>query len=660
MTHRWAWAAAGLVLLPAAAGRAADAQEAQAAIDRGVAYLKRIQGSDGVWVFGPWDFGQGRQSPAQSGNNVGATALAGLTLLECGVPADDAHVRKAADVVRAACPRLTMTYALSLSILFLDRLGEPPDEVLIDSMALRLLAGQDLNSGGWNYDCPPLADGEVERLRTLIEHRSELVTKTELPRAAKGERTTEDLPKEIRDQWKQVTRLEAAGAVGARESDNSNTQFAVLALWVAHRQGMPYRAALERIRRRFHSTQLPDDGWWYGRGAVAMTPTALSTARSTPSMTCAALLGLALSHGSSLEATLRAGAEREGAGGKAASNPGEDDHIRRGFQYLGARVGKEQEWMVMEGPGMAMVGAPQPVPPGAPPGVNNPMAAGVAQPRTLYYGLWSLERVAVAYGLSTIGKKDWHAWGTDVLLRHQTRDGGLTDGRYAAGGCDTCFALLFLRRANLAQDLTTVLRGRVDDPGLRELRAGGVGGGALTRPGRGKPSAEPDATGAAPRTGAAGADAEAGRLAEELAGAGPDRRAAVLGRLRDGKGAAYTDALAQAIPKLTGEARAKARDALADRLTRMTAATLTDKLGDEDAEIRRAAALAAAMKEERSHVPRLIELLSDPEPPVARAAHAALKSLTGQDLGPEPDATRADIAQAAERWKDWWRKNGDK
>jgi uncharacterized protein (TIGR03067 family) len=51
-------------------------------------------------------------------------------------------------------------------------------------------------------------------------------------------------------------------------------------------------------------------------------------------------------------------------------------------------------------------------------------------------------------------------------------------------------------------------------------------------------------------------------------------------------------------------------------------------------------------------------LLDDPEPPVVRAAHVALKALTGQDFGPVPDASRAESAKAVAAWKSWWTKQG--
>src|SRR3989442_2805064 len=59
--------------------------------------------------------------------------------------------------------------------------------------------------------------------------------------------------------------------------------------------------------------------------------------------------------------------------------------------------------------------------------------------------------------------------------------------------------------------------------------------------------------------------------------------------LREGKGVAYTEALAAAIPKLSGDSKLRARDALAERLARMTADTLRDKLQEDSLEVRRAA-----------------------------------------------------------------------
>ena len=98
---------------------------------RASAGLKAMQGPGGAWA-----------NP-----EVGTTALAGLTLLECNVRKDDRTVQSAAKTVREAGFTLMHTYSLSLSILFLDRLDDPSDTSLIKSMIVRLLAGQ-VGAGG--------------------------------------------------------------------------------------------------------------------------------------------------------------------------------------------------------------------------------------------------------------------------------------------------------------------------------------------------------------------------------------------------------------------------------------------------------------------------------------------------------------------------------
>src|SRR5207253_2657333 len=104
------------------------------------------------------------------------------------------------------------------------RLGESADVPLIESMTVRLLAGQNA-MGGWDYYCPALGDAEVQRLKALLKQRNELVAGTDLPKP-KGRREFKDLPREIQAQLEVIRRQEngpqvAPGGVG----DNSNTQF---------------------------------------------------------------------------------------------------------------------------------------------------------------------------------------------------------------------------------------------------------------------------------------------------------------------------------------------------------------------------------------------------------------------------------------------------
>jgi len=146
------------------------------------------------------------------------------------------------------------------------------------------------------------------------------------------------------------------------------------------------------------------------------------------------------------------------------------------------------------------------------------------------------------------------------------------------------------------------------------------------------------------------------RRVAALLQAGPGRREELLREYREAKGVEYTEALAVAVPKLTGDARGAARQALAERMTRMTERTMGRYLGDDDPEIRRAAALGLAMRESMAHVPRMIELLRDPDPAVRPAARAALRTLSGQDFGPELTSTEEERERAVAGWREWWEK----
>jgi hypothetical protein len=600
----------------ASAAHAADRQQVTRAVERGVAFLQSAQSSDGAWF---------------TYSKVGATALAGLTLLECAVPEGDPAVRKAAEYVRHGCidiEDIHTTYCLSLAILFLDRLGDPMDVPLIQSLAVRVLAGQNA-SGGWSYHCPSLGAEENQRLKTLVQRRAELVARGELPKPGVRERKARpELPQEIQQLLSEFEKKGPA-APGRFETligqggDNSNTQFAVLALWAARRQGIPVEKVLARTEARFRQSQNSDGGWGY-RLPNSTLPVFGS---STASMSCAGLLGMAFGYGSASETRLRTEPSLNAgrtAGARLPQDPTRDPVIRGGFLALGKVMAQPMTAAELQG----LV-------------LEQGVLRNVNVARD-YYFLWSLERVAVGYGVNTIAGKDWYNWGAAALLSAQQQDGSWK-GKFGTD-IDTCFALLFLRRANLAPDLTAYLKGQVKDPGQATLKSSGAAEtSANAKPSAGRPAraaAAPAGSAQTPTT-----EPDARKLSQELLQAAGSRQEQLLARLRDNKGVAYTDALAAAIPQLKGAVRNKAREALAERLSRMTAATLRDKLADEDAEIRRAAALACTVKGDKDFVPDLIRLLDDSVPAVARAALAALKELSGQDLGASGD-----------KWKAWWKK----
>ncbi len=589
------WAGCAAVAVLAASGpaaRAADQDAINKAVDSGVAFLRGREAAGGDL---------GTTYPA------GAEALVGLALLECDVKADDPAVHRVIENVRKNAISSKDTYSLSVFLMFLDRLGDPADEPLIQSIAVRLLGGQ-AGNGGWGYTCPDPPESEVRRLTNAVQHPDQVVPpdKPKDPDDKPTRPTPKDLPKEILDQ---IARINAAPPPGAGTGqvypgDNSNTQLAALALWVARRHGLPVDRALARVDQRFRAMQHSDGGWAYLPPIPGQpNPTiAMDEMRATtPTMTCAGLVSLAVARGPAAEAAA--------ANGKAADVKG-DAAVKKGLAALGTFLAVP----FADG--------------------QHPKAHG----KTFYF-LWSLERLAVILDLDKIGDHEWFSWGADFLVDSQAADGSW-HGEYPPA-VDTSFALLFLKRANVARDLTQALKGVVT------IKSGVGPNGTEPPPPPDNPKPDDGViTVVKPKPPAE--ESEGGRLARELAQAPAERGAALLGQYKDAKGVEYTEALAGAIPQLGGEDKGKARDALAERLTRMKPDVLTRYFQDPDAEIRRAAALAAAMKEAKSIIPDLIPLLSDPEPAVAHAAHAALKDLTGEKLGPTED-----------EWKAWW-KNRDR
>ncbi|MCA8917013.1 MAG: hypothetical protein KDB90_16610 [Planctomycetes bacterium] len=75
-----------------------------------------------------------------------------------------------------------------------------------------------------------------------------------------------------------------------------------------------------------------------------------------------------------------------------------------------------------------------------------------------YYYLYTIERLGMLGGIDEIGSHDWYIEGAQVLLKQQTK-GGAADGAWDVGNeispsdvYDTCYALLFLKRATSGVD----------------------------------------------------------------------------------------------------------------------------------------------------------------------------------------------------------------
>ncbi|HWE39582.1 MAG TPA: hypothetical protein VG406_23740, partial [Isosphaeraceae bacterium] len=329
---------------------------------------------------------------------LGVTALAGLALLENGVARDDEVIRKANEVVHDLALRSNQTYDISLAILFLARVEQGargPNDELIRRLGYRLSLGE--TEGMWSYLLPKEDERTYQLRQRYYGTRRRQIYGTRRD-GAPDPNAGADQGQDAADQAPPKQTKRRLGGPG----DNSNTQFALLGIWAASRHGFDADETLADIERHFRDSQEGDGGWGYNlRGG------------GSPAMTCAGLIGLAIA------ASRPELAARETAAARGAALAA-DPVFQRGMA-------------VVEGDARGIRG------------------------RYEVYDLWSLERLCVALGLKKVGRIDWYSDGAAKLLRLQELDGSWPNGRWGTLP-ETCLALLFLRKANLAFEIDRVLR----------------------------------------------------------------------------------------------------------------------------------------------------------------------------------------------------------
>ncbi len=422
-------AVAPLVLVwstPVAAQQPADPPTVARSIEMGVEFLKTQQKGAGHW---------GTSNGPKEGHNLGYTALVGLTLVECGVPTTDPRLKAAAQIIRANAQELDSTYELALAILFIDRMQDkkPLDKVeKNDKRVIQLLAGRlisaQMPSGGWGYKTHKYPETGVIQLVAALNKLSKppkdgpkpdadklkLTVPADMRRLAVWDDTTGKLPADPKDK-----RQDLYDAT----TDNSNTHFAMLGLWAARKYDIPVDRTFALVARRFRNTQGGGGTWSYDY--------IRSGGDGGNQFTCIALLGVAIGHVVSPPSGIA---------------PEADPVILNAFAALVKSVGEP-------------VGDTN----------NRPTVKAAGG---LYF-LWAMERIAVLYDIQKLGKKDWYQWGAEILVCNQKADGAWSDDGGYPGQTpvlNTCFALLFLKRANLTPDLgaalklnTAALTAKVDD-----------------------------------------------------------------------------------------------------------------------------------------------------------------------------------------------------
>jgi len=277
----------------------------------------------------------------------GVTSLCTLALINCGVPLEDPQIKSALNSIRAQ--KLTTTYSVSLQTMVLCA-ADPQRDLLKIQENVRWLEALQLKNaesrGGWGYH----------------------------PKSESG--------------------------------DNSNSQFALLALYEASRVGVAVNDQTLRLAEQWwRAHQGPDGSWSYGGSPLG-----------SGSMTCAGIgsMVMILDH-------LKQGDARVVADEVQCCGAADDDNaIARGMAWLGRYFSVH----------------------------SNPNFSN----RWLFYYLYAVERTGRLTNSRMIGGHDWYREGAEYLIKQQANPPGSWSGSNFESDQNvaTSLALLFLAKGRRA------------------------------------------------------------------------------------------------------------------------------------------------------------------------------------------------------------------
>jgi len=362
---------------PPQAQRKVDQKKVDAAIAKGVAYLKT----------------QLPKLPQHNGCTTEELVL--WTFVHANVPKDNPDFVK---LFKGMMERpLVATYSVSLQALILEELDRVAYQRRLAQCA-KFLADTQCVNGQWTYGGPMDNADPVPTARPPVT-----TPRSERPVATRSKGVVDfDAPPDPRSKPKVVTYLSVKKTLESFPSgDNSNTQYAALGIRACHEAGIIFpREVLERARK-----------WWLdsqhsgGKGGGVATGTGAESRgwsyhqeageHAYGSMTAGAVGSLCI-----YDAIL---------GIKSK----DDKAIQSGLAWLAKNFS-----------------------------VTENVANG---PQHHHYYLYALERAGILAETEFFGTHEWYPEGAQELLKTQRPDGSW--GGSWNDVTDTCFAILFLRRA---------------------------------------------------------------------------------------------------------------------------------------------------------------------------------------------------------------------
>jgi len=339
-----------------------------------------------------------------------------LTLIHAGVPDSDAHFQEILKYILES--KLEKTYKVALTAMCLEEYDRVKYQGRIHQCA-QFLADNVSPKGLTRYGVPsiytddmkPVPTGERKDVKTTtVRNFGDPPPKAPEPFRAEKPRVTRTV---------QVKRQRE----GPGDHDHSNMQYSALGLRACHDSGCRFEPQLlKEIEEHWRQAQVEDGD---GKEELLNLDPPKKLQRPGPGSTKALYALKARPEGWGYQSGEPRGSMTAGAVGALCitlymqgRDWREDKDVLQGLQWI------NKNFSVTENPKLG--------------------------DKWYYYYMYGLERAGMLFGTEIIGEHRWYREGADQLLKDQKGDGS-----WGGAVTDTCFAILFLKRATRRLDVAT-------------------------------------------------------------------------------------------------------------------------------------------------------------------------------------------------------------